>query len=520
MLCGAIICCFQKDNMFLIVRKRLRKMKIKDILYRQKDNIKVAIEYLTEKVTYSQLHEKVAKNKELLLKQSKSLHCNNIGLFLPNSIDYVVGYFTIAYLNRVIIPIEISLSQSQFLSTINYCEIGMIITSQSFLQTIQEYCKTYPFDLEIYLVDLNEVVFVNGKVTRKVLKEDERIAIERGVAIMLHTSGTTSNPKKVMLSHRNLIANIESNIDSLGLNENDKTLIVLPMFFGYCNSSQFLSHLYLGAGIVIAEQPFTPVNFLKLIEEKKCTNTTCVPSMLFLISKIKRKYDISSLRYLCFGGGVMPVEQLHKIIDYFEGAGVVQTYGQTEASPRITCLLPADSLRKIGSVGKAIPNVIVDIFDESDRPVKIGESGEIVVKGANVMVGYYKHLEETKKVIRNGWLHTGDIGKFDDEGYLYIVGRLKNMIISGGLNIYPEEIEEVLINHKDIKEALVVGEEHSILGEVPVAKVVTDNEELQSYDIIEYCTKLLDAHKIPRKIIFCSELEKTYTGKLIRNQKE
>lgn len=493
-------------------------MQLKDILYRQRHNTKIAIEYLSDEITYAQMNYQVEKNTELLLSQSRSLRYNNVGLFLPNSISYAIGYFTIAYMNRVIIPIEPSLSKIQFLSIIDYCEIGMIITEKCYLSCIQEYCKEYLFDLEVFLIDINKIVYIKGKEERKIFEEYRDRKTEDSVAIMLHTSGTTSNPKKVMLSHKNVITNIESNISSLGLNENDRTLIVLPMFFGYCNSSQFLTHLYLGASIIIANQPFNPASFLKSIEEKQCTNTTCVPSMLFLTVNNKRKYDTSSLRYLCFGGGLMPVHKLYKIIEYFQGTGIVQTYGQTEASPRVTCLLPQDSLRKIGSVGKAIPNVTVNLFDENDRPVPLGESGEIVVRGANVMVGYYKHPEETNKVKRNGWLHTGDIGKFDDEGYLYIVGRIKNMIISGGLNIYPEEIEEVLINHSDIKDVVVVGEKHDILGEIPIAKIVTDNDGLKAYDVINYCKKYLDQHKIPKRIIFCDKLEKTYTGKIIRKE--
>ena len=204
---------------------------------------------------------------------------------------------------------------------------------------------------------------------------------------MLHTSGTTSNPKRVMLTHKNLICNIESNIASLEFNEKDTTLIVLPMYFGYCNCSQFLTHVYLGGRIIIAPQPFNPAIFLQLIEKYKCTNTTCIPSMLFLTISIRNKYDMSSLRYLCFGGGVMPVHKLKQIISFFEGTGIVQTYGQTEASPRVTCLLPKDCLRKIGSVGKPIPGVEIDILDKNGVPVKNGEKGEIVVRGNNVMKG-------------------------------------------------------------------------------------------------------------------------------------
>lgn len=238
--------------------------------------------------------------------------------------------------------------------------------------------------------------------------------------------------------------------------------------------------------------------------------------MLFLTISIRNKYDMSSLRYLCFGGGVMPVHKLKQIISFFEGTGIVQTYGQTEASPRVTCLLPKDCLRKIGSVGKPIPGVEIDILDKNGVPVKNGEKGEIVVRGNNVMKGYYKHQDKTEQTIINGWLHTGDIGRVDEEGYLYIVGRIKNVIISGGLNIYPEEIEEILINYEGIKEVIVFGEKHDILGEIPVAKVVTDGCYIDEGQILEYSKKMVDAYKIPKKIIFCEQLEKTYNGKIRR----
>lgn len=275
----------------------------------------------------------------------------------------------------------------------------------------------------------------------------------------------------------------------------------------------------MGARLVIYDSAFIPKKFLSLIDEEKCTNTTCVPAMLFLVIKSckREKYDLSTLRYLCFGGGMMPVDMLYKIIEFFNHTGMIQTYGQTEASPRVTALLPDQAVKKIGSVGKPIPNVQIDIVDEEDCPVKQGEIGEIVVKGPNVMKGYYKKPDITEKTLRNGWLHTGDLGKMDEEGYLYIVGRIKNVIISGGLNIYPEEIEEVLINYPPIKEVVVIAEHHDLLEEIPIAKVVLKNEgEVKVDDILQYCIKKLPSNKVPSRIIICSELEKTYTGKIIR----
>lgn len=498
--------------------KQKKELFIKDLLIRQKNNDKIFIEEGDQGITFSEIHSKCSLISKEILNKSENLSCPNMGIFLPNSINYAISYLSIAYAERTIVPVEVTLSKLQFISIIDYCEISTILTVTRYLPQLKEYLNGYKINIEIFNIDNMEIINHTGEKRELSERKNDTSSID-DTAIMLHTSGTTSSPKRVMLTHRNLISNVESNILSLKLDENDKSLIVLPMYFGYCNSSQFLTHLYLGASIVIALQPFNPAVFLKTIDAKKCTNTTCIPSMLFLTLAVRKKYDTSSLRYLCFGGGIMPVEKLKQILKYFEGTGIVQTYGQTEASPRVTCLLPKDSLRKIGSVGKAIPNVTVDIFDEHDNPVAVGEKGEIVVRGDNVMKGYYKHPKETEITLRNGWLHTGDIGKFDNEGDLYIVGRIKNVIISGGLNIYPEEIEEILINYRGIKEAIVIGEKHDVMGEVPVAKIVLDDDNVSVTDVIEYCKKMLDSHKVPRKIEICKKLDKTYNGKIKRNDK-
>lgn len=441
-------------------------------------------------------------------------HNRNVGIFFQNSIDYAIGYFSVAFCDNVIIPIEDSIKKDILRSIITYCEMSLIVTNNEKCKQLEEMLASFEYTIDIYNIDTAEYICVgNGD---RIIQGTED---EEDVVIMLHTSGTTSAPKKVMLTNANLIANIESNVTSLKITEDDVCLIVLPMFFGYCNSSQFLSHLYLGARIVIYDSTFIPRKFLQLISTEKCTNTTCVPPMLFLIinSCKRKKIDLSTLRLLCFGGGAMPVEQLKRIMTFFDTVGLVQTYGQTEAAPRVTCLLPEEAELKIGSVGKAIPNVKVRIVNDKDEMVEKGEVGEIVVQGPNVMKGYYKKPDITTHVLRNGWLHTGDLGKFDEEGYLYIVGRIKNIIISGGLNIYPEEIEEVLINYAPVKETVVLPERHDILGEVPIAKIVLrEGRDCSQQEIIQYCLQKLPTNKVPSKVIFCKELDKAYTGKIKR----
>lgn len=445
---------------------------------------------------------------------------HNIGIFIPNSVNYIIAYFTIASIDSVIVPFDVNSKKNQILSTIDYCELNLIITDNHYYEYLSEITAEERQKIVLYNLDSFEqsCIFKCNQLGNNWQKTN----VDEDVAIMLHTSGTTSNPKKVMLTHENLISNIESNVESLSLREDDRSLIVLPMCFGYCNTSQFLTHFYLGASIIIYDGIFVPSRFLYYIEKYQCTNTTCIPSMLYLLVKSTlQSYHLSTLRYLCFGGGSISVEILRKTINMLPNTGIVQTYGQTEAGPRVTCLLPEDSLRKLGSVGKAIPGVSVKIFNESDEEVENGVEGEIVVRGKNVMRGYFKHQDETSRVIVNEWLHTGDIGRFDNEGYLYIVGRKKNVIISGGLNIYPEEIEEVLRTYPGVSEAYVFPQKHELLGEVPVARIVVDRDVIPNVGKLhEYCKNNLETQKVPGVIEIVEYIEKTYNGKIRRNKNE
>jgi long-chain acyl-CoA synthetase len=337
---------------------------------------------------------------------------------------------------------------------------------------------------------------------------------------MIHTSGTTSNPKRVMLTNENLISNSKSIIKSLGLKEESRTLIVLPMFLASANTSQLITHLYLGATITIMNGIFLPNRFYKILQEDKITNFTGVPTILGAILDFKPKvnYDISSLEKVCFGGGVVPTSRIVQFEERFPKVKFIQMYGQTEASTRLTHLLYKDSKRKLGSIGKAIPDVQIRIVDNGGTDVSIGQVGEIIAKGPNIMKGYYKREEETKNTLKDGWLFTGDLGRFDEEGYIYITGRKKNIIICGGMNIYPEEIEELIMNLSFVKEVCIVGKEDQTFGEVPVAKIVlydAKREELKN-EIINYCAKNLSSYKIPAEVIFVDELAKTDSGKVKR----
>lgn len=489
---------------------------VSDLVKRQKNNNIIAIKHGEKSITYSKWYIE-SEEISVRIRECMPLDTQNIAIFLPNSIDYAVAYFGILLVNKTIVPIGIQAKELEICSTLEYCEVDVIITTSEYEHFLSQTLRDYKYHISILFINCNRVKVIKNE--SSYVKKSGLPAIngnEDDVAVMLHTSGTTSNPKRVMLTHCSLINNIESNIASLELTSNDKVLIALPMFFGYCNTAQFLTHIYLGASMVIIEGMFLPKLFFETVQAEKITNFTAVPSMLLMLLEYRYyvKYDISSLRYICFGGGRMPIESLKKLILRFSTIGFVQTYGQTEASPRITALLPEYSMDKLGSVGKPIPNVKVKVVNEDGKELESNKTGEIIVSGSNIMKGYYKQEAITKTTVKDGWLYTGDLGHYDEDGFLYLTGRKKNIIISGGINIYPEEIEEILFQHPDIKDACVVGEEHKYLGEVPIAKIVLRSNSLP--DLKTYCSKRLSQFKVPVRFDIFDQVEKTYNGKIKR----
>lgn len=257
-----------------------------------------------------------------------------------------------------------------------------------------------------------------------------------------------------------------------------------------------------------------------MVERHKVTNFTGVPFMMFSIieNRNRKNYNISSLRFICFGGAPTPKGKIMELINEFPYIDFIHMYGQTETSTRISHLLPKDSKNKAGSIGKPIPGMEWRIVNPNGDDVPVGTEGEIIVNGKNVMKGYYRRDEETANVLKNGWLHTGDLAKFDKDGFAYITGRIKNKIIKGGMNIYPEEIEEYLILHPLVKESYVFGVDHPYYGEVLNAKIVLqrDCDVITEDELINFCCKGLPFYKVPDKIEVVTELPKTESGKLRR----
>ncbi len=336
------------------------------------------------------------------------------------------------------------------------------------------------------------------------------------VAVCLYTSGTTGRPKGALLSHRNLIANVWSFRSVLHVSEEDVFLAALPLFHAYGATVLFLEPLSMGATIVV-EPRFVPEAVLRAIVQHRVTLFAGVPSMYAVLAGSPRLGgDLSSLRLCISGGAPLPVA----VAEAFEakyGVPIYEGYGPTECAPVLT-VNPPFGKRKLGSVGLPIPQVELRVVDDRGNTLPPGEVGEIVARGPNVMQGYLNRPAETAEVLRDGWYHTGDLGRVDEDGYYYIVDRKTDLILVGGLNVYPREVELVLAAHPAVAEAAVVGVPDQIRGEAPKAFVILRNgQQVTGQDLLQWCRQRLANYKVPRGVVVVTDLPRTVTGKILKS---
>jgi acyl-CoA synthetase (AMP-forming)/AMP-acid ligase II len=340
------------------------------------------------------------------------------------------------------------------------------------------------------------------------------------VAQVIYTSGSTGRPKGVVLTHKNLVVNTRSILEYLELTADDSIMAVLPFVYAYGNSVM-LTHLFAGGTLVIENNLLYPHVVLDAMIKTGVTGFSGVSTTYALLlnhSNLK-SYAFPALRYLTHAGGPMPSELLSRIRTAFPDRRMFLMYGQTEASARLTYLPPELLDVKKESAGRAIPGVVLKIVKEGGETARPGEVGEIWASGDNIMQGYWQDTELTSGVLQEGWLHTGDLGRLDQEGYLTIVGRNNEMIKAGSYRISPTEIEEVLLQHQQVHEAGVVGIDDPILGQKICAIVaLKEPGALSDQDLMAYCAKRLVQYKRPKVVVIVSALPKSPSGKILREQ--
>ena len=485
---------------------------------------KYAILFKGEKITYRELGNRVVRLASGLMEKGARKR-DRIGILLGNCPEFIVGYFAILKMGGIVVPLNNFLKGEELRHTLNDAGVSTLITSKGFMKTIGP--------LRPRLEELERIIISNKSSISGTLSLEELVISEVSVifpevaatetAVIIYTSGTTGYPKGACLSHNNLISNITSSSEAAGLRPKDNFLLVLPMFHSFTITVCILVPLYLGAKITIVESLKAFKEVIKEIIRKRPTIFVAIPAIYNILTQISLP-KILTLRPLRFlnpirlavsGAAALPVEVLKK---FQKGLGIplIEGYGLSEASP-VVSLNPVKGVRKPGSVGLPLPGVEVDVVDDQGRSLKRGKAGELVIKGPNVMRGYYNLLRATEETLKKGWLHTGDMAKIDDEGYIYIVDRKKDMINVHGLNVYPREVEEVLYSHLAIAEAAVIGVEDRTKGEVPKAfLVLKEGRKLSKNEIIKYCQERLASYKVPHKIEFRKELPKTSTGKILK----
>ncbi|MEN1970234.1 fatty acid--CoA ligase family protein [Lentibacillus sp. N15] len=452
---------------------------------------------------------------------------DHIALVAGNSPHFVIGLYGALRIGAVVIPVNPLYMPDELEYILKNGDVRAIITMDVLLRRFTAFADKLPNVTHYISCETGADITKEASVLSAKLKSFATLVREgdqefippaledENIALILYTSGTTGKPKGAMLSHKNLYSNAKDVADYLTINGNDRIIAALPMFHVFCLTVALNAPLMNG-GTVIIMPKFSPQEVFRIVQQLHPTIFAGVPTMYnYLLQSAKGKdVNMNGIRLCISGGAAMPVALLKGFENTFDVV-VSEGYGLSEASP-VTCFNPLDRPRKPGSIGRSIVNVENKVVDEFGEEVENGEVGELVVRGPNVMQGYYKMPEETAAVLKDGWLYTGDMARMDDEGYFYIVDRKKDLILVGGYNVYPREVEEVLYEHPGIAEVAVVGKPHPDSGEAGVSFVVKNDPSLTEESLLEFCAAHLAKYKVPVEILFLDELPKNTTGKILR----
>lgn len=484
-------------------------MLVHDFLIQSANNQpnKTALVHGKNRIEYTTLVECSQKIAGQLILQGLA-RGDRVGLLTDDPRHYISSYFGIVQAGGVVVGLNTQTSERSLDTVVSDCRPRFLLLSG-------RNKKYIPFlENQKHIKALSEVegilkAPVEHTLSLPSLSEDD-------IAQIIYTSGTTGKPKGVMLTHRNLVANTLSVNDYLKLDTTDSIMAVLPFFYSYGNSIM-LTHIACGGTLVVNQSFVYPNVILDQMVAEKVTGLSGVPSTfaILLHRSAIREYTFPNLRYLTQAGAPMSPALAKQLTTLFSGSEIYIMYGQTEAAPRLSYLDPKFLLEKQGSIGKAIPGVTLEVLTEEGEEAAVGETGEIVASGDNIMVGYWERPEETKKVLRDGKLWTGDLAYRDKEDFLYIVSRKSDLIKSGSHRIAPKEIEEVISELKGVSEVAVTGKEDAILGEAIHAFVVLLPEcTTTPKEITLHCRRNLPAFKVPHTIIIIDELPKSDSGKI------
>ncbi|MFO8110031.1 MAG: AMP-binding protein [Thermoplasmata archaeon] len=492
---------------------------------------KDAVVFQGRRISYKELNEEAERLARFLMSRGIDKG-DKVAIWLTNTPEWIVAWFAVPKIGAVVVPTDPWYRSSEIEYMFGDSDTKALITTEKsgkykFLKILEEVSPE--------LEKLDTIVLLEGK-SDKIDTITYEEAVKKGegwendeeflamkeelnpddVTFILYTSGTTGKPKGVMLTHHQIVKNARDVGEELHTVSDDK--LVIPVPFSHCFGNVLSITLMVNfGGTMLPIQEFHPKTALEFVENEKATMLHGVPTMFIRELDLARKedYDTSSLRTGIMAGSSCPIDTMQSVINEL-GCNVSIVYGLTEASPAVTMTRFDDSIvDRVETVGRVLPDQKIKVVDDPGDELPHGETGELMVKGYNVMEGYYKRPEATEETIENGWLHTGDLATMDDRGYVRIVGRKKDMVIVGGFNVYPREIEEYLIEHPEIREVAVVGVQDKDLGEVVAAAVVPmEGSDLTAQDVVDSLYGKVASAKVPRYVAVDFDLPVSGRGKV------
>ena len=454
---------------------------------------------------------------------------DRVVILLENSVDYVISFFAVLKAGAIVVPLHADIKAESLSYILLHAEAKVVISKISYAETLvpallEARCVSHllldAVDEEIRkslgghsLAGLNEIF----EAEEETLTKSQIIDID--LAEIVYTSGSTGKPKGVMLTHLNLVSNMHSIVEYLNIGENDRTMGILPFSYIY-GQSLLLTHFLVTGSVIIDNRFLFPNAVLQNMIDQEATGFAGVPSTfsILLTRSAVRQFKFPHLRYVTQAGGGMAPDIQKEVAAVFAPAKLVVMYGATEAAPRLSYLDPAMLAKKLGSIGKSVPNVELFVADTNGNPLPCGVEGELVARGSNIMAGYWKDSEASRMAIRNGLYFTGDLGIVDEDGFLYVLGRTKEILKVKGFRISPKEIEEKLLGMCEIAEAAVIGVEDPILGEAIKAFIVLKTKgSTTDKEIMCAANKDTPVYKQIKHVSCVETLPKNSSGKIDKN---
>ncbi len=483
------------------------------------------------RLTYGEANERIHRLASGLLSLGLSPG-DHIAILANNSHRYWETYFVADIAGMPLAPLNTRLAAPELAFILRDAEVKALLIGPEFLELYDQFKTDTP--------DIQHTILLGGELAEDLLdyealianneplRESAREWNEDDMINLCYTGGTTGIPKGVMLTQRNIVSHANNSVLTIGFTERDVWMHAAPMF--HLADAWACYAVTVTGGTHVFVDRFTPKGVLEAIQEHRVTKTVLVPTMINFLVNFPgvADYDTTSLDHLFFGAAPMSTDRIKAGVEIF-GPVLFQAYGMTEASPLLTVMRPdwvsydgsPQDTARLASCGRAIEGVTVRVVDEkTGEDVRPGQVGEVIAKGPNVMAGYWKREEETASALRGGYMHTGDLATVDEDGFIFIVDRAKDMIVTGGENVYSAEVENALYEHAGVLEAAVIGVPNEPWGEAVQAIIVPkDGAKLSEDDIIAHCRKLIAGYKVPKRVIFQSDpLPKSGPGKILKTE--